>query len=83
MRGGREEVGADSRPGVLLCVALFRISSPRRLQTNPWRPLPYAGNTSFRQTDRRSDFPSPNTRNTPRVLSTALIRVSFAVNLHI
>lgn len=60
--GGGEEarVGADSGLGVLLCVAVFRISSPRRLQTNPWRLLPCSGNTSFRQTDRKSDFSSPN-----------------------
>lgn len=60
--GGEEEgrVGADSRLGVLLCVAVFRISSPRRLQTNPWRLLPYLGNTSFLQTDRKSDFSSRN-----------------------
>lgn len=58
--GGEEEgrAGADSRLGVLLCVAVFSISSARRLQTNPWRLLPYSGNTSL--TDRRSDFSSPN-----------------------
>lgn len=62
MRVREEEgrVGADSRLGVLLCVAVFRISSPRRLQTNPWRLLPYLGNTSFRQTGRECDFSSPN-----------------------
>lgn len=54
----RGRAGADSRLGVLLCVAVFRISSPRRLQTNPWRLLPYLGNTSFRQTERKSDFSS-------------------------
>lgn len=58
-------VGTDSRLGVLLCVAVFRISSPRRLQTNPWRLLPYLGNTSFLQSDR-SDFFSPNNSETEK-----------------
>lgn len=58
-RGEEGRAGADSRLGVLLCVAMFRISSPRRLRTNPWRLLPHSWYTSFRQTDR-SEFSSPN-----------------------
>lgn len=58
--GRRGAVGADSSAGVCWCVLLvFRISSPRRLRTNPWRLFPYLENTSFRQTDRRSDFSFP------------------------
>lgn len=47
VRDEKWRVGADSY------FAVFRISSARRLQTNPWRLLPYSGNTSFRQTDKK------------------------------
>lgn len=61
-RAERQREGADSRLGVLLCVAVFRISTARRLRSNPWRLLPCEGNTSFLQTDR-SDFYSLNNQS--------------------
>lgn len=59
-------VGEDEETGEewgAVCVAMFGISVPRWLHANPWRLLPYPGNTSFCQSDRRDDSSSLNYQN--------------------
>lgn len=59
-------VGQDEETGEewgAVCVAMFGISVPRWLHANPWRLLPYPGNTSFFQSDRRDDSSSLNYQN--------------------